>query len=216
MPQKIFVLGLPGSGKSTISRYILNYMQKYHEEYSATRICDYDILYQMFKDDTNHKSFYPTPHDGFYVNDPSMYDLALKKLEEMVVDDCDYAGKDLVVIEFARTDYTNAFKIFDPTFLHDAFFLFLDVDIETGMKRVKDRVKRPVCRDNHFVSKFTFEFYRQKDNAKHLSLETLHLMKKYKISSDNIKILNNRGPERGFWVVVNNLIKRVVKDTALV
>ncbi len=213
MPQKIFVLGLPGSGKSTISRYILKYMHRYHDEYSITRICDYDILYQMFKDDPDHKSFYPTQHDGFYVKDPSMYVLALKKLEEIVVNDCDYAKKDLVIIEFARTDYTKAFKNFNPTFLRDAFFLFLDVDIETGMKRVKDRVRNPVCRDNHFVSKFTFEFYRQKDNAKHLSSETLHLMKRYNISSDNVKILNNRGPERGFWEIVNNLIKRVVEET---
>ena len=213
MQHKILLLGLPGSGKSTISRYILKYMQRYHDEYSATRICDYDILYQMFKDDPDHKSFYPTPHNGFYVKDPSMYDLALKKLEEIVVNDCDYAEKDLVIIEFARTDYTNAFKNFNPTFLRDAFFLFLDVDIETGMKRVKDRVRNPVCRDNHFVSKFTFEFYRQKDNAKHLSLETLHLMKRYNINPENIKILNNRGPERGFWEIVNNLIKRVAEET---
>src|SRR5258708_21892648 len=42
MPHKIFILGLPGSGKSTMSRYILKYMQRYLDEYSATRICDYD------------------------------------------------------------------------------------------------------------------------------------------------------------------------------
>src|SRR3954453_6069227 len=99
MQHKIFLLGLPGSGKSTISRYILKYMQRYHDEYSATRICDYDILYQMFKDDPNHKSFYPTLHNGFYVKDLSMYDFALKKLEEIVVNDCEYAEKDLVIIE---------------------------------------------------------------------------------------------------------------------
>src|SRR5258708_35513962 len=116
MPHKIFILGLPGSGKSTISRYILKYMQRYHDEYSITRICDYDILYQMFKDDPDHKSFYPTQHDGFYVKDPAMYVLALKKLEEIVVNDSDYAKKDLVIIEFARTDYTKAFKNFNPTF----------------------------------------------------------------------------------------------------
>src|ERR1700693_2531710 len=140
MSQKLFVLGLPGSGKSTVSRYIVDYLRKYYDGFIATRISDYDILYDMFLEDSDHKHFYPTEHNGFYVKNPSKYDAALKKLEREV-ENHNIAKNEFVIIEFARNDYLRAFQIFSEAFLQNAYFLFLDVDVEVGMRRVKDRVK---------------------------------------------------------------------------
>jgi len=111
-----------------------------------------------------------------------------------------------------------AFQNFSKSFLLNAYFLFLDVDIEVGMKRVRDRVKHPdpTSRDDHFVSKYTFEFYRQKDNTKYLSSVSKQLTIKYGIPPTKIKVLDNKGPKRNFWDDVNDIIKTIVREATLV
>jgi len=213
MSQKLFVLGLPGSGKSTVSRYIVDCVKWYYQGFFATRICDYDILYEMFEEDVANKHFYPTEHSGFYVKNPVMYDAALKKLGKEI-ENYNFAENEIVLIEFARSDYLLAFRNFSKSFLRDAHFLFLDVDIDVGMKRVRDRVKHPdpTSRDDHFVSDYTFEFYRQKDNVKYLSSVSKLLTIKYGIHPHHIKIVDNRGSKRNFWNDVNDIINTVVRE----
>jgi dephospho-CoA kinase len=213
MSQKLFVLGLPGSGKSTVSRYIVSYIKRYYSDFFASRICDYDILYDMFEEDTAKKHFYPTEYDGFYVMNPAKYDAALKKLEKQIENN-DFAENEIVLIEFARSDYLRAFQNFSEDFLLDAYFLFLDVDLEIGMKRVKDRVKHPdpSSRDDHFVSDYTFEYYRQKDNAKYLTSVSKQLTVKYGIHPNKIKIVHNTGPKKGIWHFVNGIIEKIIKE----
>jgi thymidylate kinase len=217
MSQKLYVLGLPGSGKSTVSRYIVVYIKRYHDDFSATRKCDYDILYMMFEEDTAHKHFFPTEYNGFYVKNPAKYDAALKMLEKEI-ENYNFAENEIVLIEFARSDYLYAFQNFSKSFLLNAYFLFLDVDIEVGMKRVRERVKHPdpTSRDDHFVSKYTFEFYRQKDNTKYLSSVSKQLTIKYGIPPTKIKVLDNKGPKRNFWDDVNDIIKTIVREATLV
>lgn len=212
MSQKLFILGLPGSGKSTVSRYIVDYVKRYYHGFFATRICDYDTLYEMFEGDIANKHFYPTEYNGFYVKNPSKYDAALKILEKQIENN-EFAENEIVLIEFARSDYLRAFQNFSGSFLQDAYFLFLDVNIEVGMKRVRDRIKcpDPVTRDDHFVSDYTFEFYRQKDNEKYLSSVTKQLIIKYGIDPRHIKIVDNRGPKRSFWNDVNEIVKAIMR-----
>jgi adenylate kinase family enzyme len=217
MSQKLFVLGLPGSGKSTVSRFIVKNVKQYHDDFSATRLSDYDILYEMFEEDkVQQRFFYPTAHNGFYVKKIETYDAALKKLEQKIQNP-EIAENEFVIIEFARSDYLHAFQIFSEAFLQDAYFLFLDVDIEIGMKRVRDRVKHPdpTTRDDHFVSKYTFEAYRQRENAKYLCSVKKHLVLKYGINPRNIKIVDNRGPQRNFWNVVFELINTIVSQAPI-
>lgn len=217
MSKKLFVLGIPGSGKSTVSRYIVDYVKRYYNDFFATRICDYDILFEMFEEDAAKEYFYPTEeYNGFYVKNPAKYDEALKKLEKQI-ENKDFAENEIILIEFARSDYLHAFQNFTETFLQDAYFLFLDVDIELGMKRVKDRVKHPdpASRDDHYVSKYTFEFYHQKDNAKYLSSVSRKLIIKYGINSHHIKIMDNRGSKRSFWNDANGIIKTIVREAPI-
>jgi adenylate kinase family enzyme len=211
MAHKLFILGLPGSGKSTIACHIFDYFKRNQKEWSAQRLCDYDLLYSMFLEDKAQKHFYPTEHKGFLVKSPFIYDKALKQLE-MEIASREYDDNTLIVIEFARSDYIRAFANFNPEFFQDAYFLFLDVDIETGMKRVMDRVKHPHSRDDHFVSKYTFEFYRQKDTAKYLSGVVQHITKRYGIQPQRTKIMNNnKGPKKEFWDSIHEFVDNIME-----
>ena len=54
---KLFILGLPGSGKSTIAREIEKRIEEMESQ--SIRICDFAILEQMFHDDVKGKQFKP-------------------------------------------------------------------------------------------------------------------------------------------------------------
>jgi len=210
MAQKLFILGLPGSGKSTIACHIVDYFIRKHKDWSAIRLCDYDILHSMFLEDHARKCFYPTDHDGFIVREPIIYDKALQQLE-MEVKYCEHPDTTLIVIEFARSDYIRALANFSESFLQNAHFIFLDVDIETGMKRVRDRVKHPRSQDDHFVSKYTFESYRQKDTAKYLSGVIQHIKKKYNIIPERIKIMDNsKSLRKDFWDEIHDFVAKIM------
>ena len=83
MVVKVFVLGRPGSGKSTSARYIEQEVRNRFnmKRCEIFRICDYDILYQMFRDDVHQTMFRPTDHGGFDVHNLKAFDIALKTLE---------------------------------------------------------------------------------------------------------------------------------------
>jgi adenylate kinase family enzyme len=162
MAVKLFVLGLPGSGKSTVSRHITIYLKD--RNWKSTRINDYVILYNMFLDDTDHKRFKPTVHGGFYVLDLQVIDEALKRLEQEVNENISspIMQKELILIEFARNDYQRAFQQFSPAFLLDAYFLYLNVDIETCKKRIRERTAQPRTEDDFFVSEDIFNDHYNK------------------------------------------------------
>ena len=85
MAVKIFVLGLPGSGKSTVCRHIAEYITIY-PGWSAFRINDYHILYKMFEEDTEGKYFRSIPeYGGFDVLNPIALNIALQRLEQEVI-----------------------------------------------------------------------------------------------------------------------------------
>lgn len=104
MAVKIFVLGLPGSGKSTVCRRIAEYITVY-PGWSALRINDYHILYKMFQEDTKGKYFRSIPEfGGFDVVNPIAFDIALQKLEREVIEHTSNAKSDeIIIIEFAKT-----------------------------------------------------------------------------------------------------------------
>ncbi len=68
MPVKLFILGLPGSGKSAIARYIniKVYAEGWH--WAARRFNDYKILDDMFNQDTAGR-FKPADSGGFDVTE---------------------------------------------------------------------------------------------------------------------------------------------------
>ncbi len=80
MGATVFVLGRPGSGKSTAAHYLTELAQR--RNFSPLFLQDYDILYKMFIEGS--EKFRPTDCGGFDVLDYSVLDSVLRQLERSV------------------------------------------------------------------------------------------------------------------------------------
>jgi len=215
---KLFVLGHPGSGKSTVSRYIERYTkQKYADYWSTNRINDYDILSDMSKHDKKHKRFQLTEHEGFIVHDLQKYNQALKKLERkalkkvMETQVSSPSQKKLLVIEFARKNYHEALENFNASFLQDAYFVFLDVDIQTCINRVHHRINNQRSPDDHFVHESILESYRDLYPRYYINS---NLAVDFSLPKDRIIIINNNGAEEDFEDQMNRFIDFIFEQAS--
>ena len=134
---KLFILGRPGSGKSSAAGIIATIARC--RGWNTTHINDYDILKEMAQADTAHKNFRQTEHGGFDVQDFSVLDIALKDVEKRA-QHRSLEQDTLVIIEFARDDYSKALKWFSSGFLQDAYFLFMHLDLDTCVQRIQKRI----------------------------------------------------------------------------
>ncbi len=215
MSMKLFILGLPGSGKSTIARHVIDYVGRQKSDCHTVRVNDYGILYAMYKADTEGK-FSPTGRDGFDVLDPSVCDSALKTVQQ----EAHRAGQTinnhvqavfkpmLILVEFARDDYNHALQQFTPHFLLGAYFLFLDADIETCKARIQERVAHPQTLDDHEVSEYIFNTYYAKKSAHVLSS---NVMAEHGIEERCIKVLDNNGAFDDIRDEVESFVDAIVK-----
>ena len=186
---KLFILGLPGSGKSTVSRHITTFLAGRNSE--STRFSDHVILQKMFYADTEGKQFKPAEHGGFDVINLEVFNSALNRLEFEVKEHLISAKpKTMIVIEFSRNDYLRAFQQFSDTFLRDAHFLYLNVDIEICKKRILERIANPTSEDDFFVSEYIFTTYYNKGNRQFVP----HILARdYGIDKRRIKVIENNG-----------------------
>lgn len=194
MEKKVFVLGLPGSGKSTAARY-LEVLARMNGWFSR-RFNDYDILYGMFEADKDKGTrFSGTSYDGFDVHDLTVFDEALKELEKRLLQRkvVSHKQSELVIIEFSRNDYNKASKLFEPKLLRNASFLFVDADIPACKQRIRERVAHHCTPDDHFVSEYIFEAYYQMDNRQYLDSISSSLNECCNIKSDRIRVIENTG-----------------------
>jgi hypothetical protein len=167
MPVKLFILGLPGSGKSAIARYINIKVYAEGRHWAATRFNDYKILDGMFHQDTARR-FKPADSGGFDVLDLKVFDEALQALEQevnMYSDSLKPEEKKLVLIEFSRNNYEHAFQQFNKSFLTDAYFLYLDTELERCKQRIRHRVAKPQFEEDHPVSEYIFKAYYYADDG---------------------------------------------------
>lgn len=189
MAVKLFILGFPGSGKSTAFRHVRHYLTQQQNGWLAVRVNDYDILKEIFQADTDHRKFRPTEHDGFDVIDISVCDDALQMAREKVKGLISNTIDQLVVIEFSRNDYRKALDHFGVDLLQNSYFLFLEVDEAICRNRLKARITDPPTPDNHFVSEFILESY-YKDT---LPYRPLDLKADFGIDEQNILVIDNNG-----------------------
>lgn len=159
---KVFVLGRPGSGKTTAMYHLLNLARQ--RNYSALSIDDYNILHHMSQQDTQHIQFRSTTYDGFDVLDPTVFDTALEVLEQQVQSMTQLEGDGIITIEFARNDYAQALNKFSRDFLKDSYVFFVDADLDTCIERIYQRVASPFAQSNHFVSDYVMHTYYDHEN----------------------------------------------------
>ncbi len=203
MSVKVFVLGRPGSGKSTAARHMIELASR--RNYDALFVQDYDILHKMFLNDRKHERFRPADRGGFDVIDFSVLDSALQQMEEEVEDSLARKGIDIVYIEFARNDYQAALNVFNPLFLRDAYVFFINSDLECCIRRVQERVTDPPLADHHFVSEYVMRTYYSNDNWEYVVSQW---KQEHKICKEIFTVHNN-GPLAVLLEDAGNFAERI-------
>lgn len=193
----IFVLGRPGSGKSSSARRIEKLMRR--RNCRVERINDYQILQDMSEGDNIR--FIKVAYGGFEVVDWSVFDIAL--IEEERIAERRSSASEIFIIEFARSDYYEALKKFNKSFLQKAYFLFLDAKIETCIKRIRCRVHNQSTPDDYFVSENILWSYYKKQ------VLTPDIMQEFGIDSSRLTILHNDGPRDAFDRGISNFVKSI-------
>ena len=189
MAVKVFLLGRPGSGKTTAFQIIEMFARDKGWYISYFR--EYEILYEMYKSDTKDK-FIRADHGGFEVRDFSVLQVSAKHLEEKVNKYLSTASEnEIVCIELARDNYKEAMRYFNPGFLLDAYFLFIEVDVETCINRIHYRVAH-ASTSGHFVPDRILRGYYAQDNYKYMMSS---FKQDYRVQKEVKAILNNRSAQ---------------------
>lgn len=212
MVAKLFVLGTPGSGKTTISRHIVKYVQS--QGIHAVNLSDYSILLDMCERDIKHEYFKPSKYGGFYLTEQCIYDRALEILERRVQEVYE-KNHDLVIIEFARSNFLNALKVFEDDFLYQSSILLLKVDILTCMERVRKRVICPKTPDDHYTPRKIFQLYIHKDDEQYLNNLRTQIEQSCDIASENIVIIDNKTTEEKTLSLVERYLDSFIESCGL-
>lgn len=201
MAIKIFLLGRPGSGKSTAARY--SYLLSKRRGWFTYHINDYPFLLELFQKDTCHQQFRPSGCGGFDVLDFSVLDQALG-IVESEANRYSNQDKTLLLLEFARDDYWHALKQFHSSFLRDSYFLVLNADLNTCIHRVYQRSFHPIYHDDHFISEEMIRSYYQEDNGLDLSAR---LQAEYGISHTRVHIIDNTKSRAHFCTQIRTFLE---------
>ncbi|HLJ35749.1 MAG TPA: hypothetical protein VKU38_18985, partial [Ktedonobacteraceae bacterium] len=169
--------------------------------FSAIHINDYEILLRMAHADKEGKYFRPAKYaNGFDVCKFEILDVALTRLGEEA---SKYIRKvELIIIEFARDDYRKALKQFNPQFIQDAYFLYIDTDIDTCISRIYERAAHPKTPDDHFVSDTIVREYYGKDNRPYMVKNFRH---EYHVPAERLWIIDNMRQLEDFQREVNHI-----------
>jgi adenylate kinase family enzyme len=177
MVVKIFILGRPGSGKSTIARLLKAVAQS--SGWDTRHMYDYKHLHDMFQQEIDdnlpeeERSFRqkgPQACQGFDVREGKfkVLDTVLKQMAEEVREEeqSQSGANKLLLIEFARKEYTRALDIFGYEALQGAHLLYVKLDLENCIRRVHQRAieNRSRSEYDHFVSEDIMRGYYSRDD----------------------------------------------------
>ena len=163
---------------------------------------------RLFQIGTEQRKFRATEHGGFDVLDFSVLDTALKELEKQVRHRFSSRREELIVIEFARDDYSKALQQFSPAFLKDAYFLFIDADMNTCIERVQNRVAHPTSEDDHFVSEAILRNYYNRQRIP----SNLKINGGESIDKLRVKLIDSSGIYQDFIKKVNQFVSVIFQQ----
>jgi len=170
-----FLLGRPGTGKSTLAQLIEASPQR--EDWAIQHFYDYKYLQDMFQREIEEngplegRAFRqkgPEACHGFDVVRFKVLDTALKQMADdirMAMSDNQAANK-LFLIEFARKEYSRALHIFGDDILRDAHLFYIKLGLEACIERLHQRVVENCSRSefDHFVSEEIMNSYYSEDD----------------------------------------------------
>jgi adenylate kinase family enzyme len=189
----VFILGLPGSGKSTAAHTLKEYVPEHYEGWSVVHISDYNILKRMCYEEHDER-LRQIGNGAFDVVECSAFNSALKRLKDEIREAIKetFNSNQLIAVEFSRNDYIFALEEFFVEFISDANFIFIKAPISECKFRIENRVeKRNRTEDDHYVSEFIFEEYYKEDQQDYSESVGRRLMKKYSIPESRIQIIED-------------------------
>lgn len=180
---KLFILGRPGSGKSSVAQIITRELQS--DGWFVKHLFDYPLLQKRFQAESENsvpelerrfRPDGPKSLQGFDVIDLSVLDEVIRDLVIEVRTFSQSASpheKTLLIIEFARKSYRDALSLFGDVLLQDAHILYIDSPLNVCMERIHHRL----------VSRSQFDHFVPDDAMKnHYSYDDwLHWCKYYLI-----------------------------------
>ncbi len=194
MEAKVFVLGLPGSGKSVATQHIS--MVARDRNCRVSTFNDYDILRSKFELAPDGPQFSRAANNGFDVHDYTVLDTSLRELEQQVFQKESTSDKEITVIEFARNNYIHALQQFSASILQDAYILFIDAENDICKERTRKRNINPSSSDDHYVSDYIFEAYYNKGREYCVAARLNELRDSndvpYNVDARKIAVVDNR------------------------
>lgn len=135
----LFVIGRPGSGKTTIINIILENFRK--NKINTRVLNDWEILNQFAKE-KKYPKLIQSIDKGFKVLDDEIYVIALERLmSELLSNSC----FDINIIEFSRSSYLSSFKYISKFIDKNSYvILYLSSDFEQCIIRNNKRISHQV------------------------------------------------------------------------
>ena len=215
MLRKVFVIGRPGSGKTTAASMIGTYAR--NADLEVQRFKDYEILYEMFQEDSKRiyqdskqRKFRPAEYNGFDVLDYTMFDEALVRLQDAIK--TSENDDKVITIEFARANYRKALSLFSSAFLKDSYLLFVDCKLGKCIHRIYERMTTPPQPDFHFVSEYIMQTYYSEENWGYIKNQCRHDFPSFR---DVVAINNTDLSFDKFEQKINLFAKAVISECSL-
>ena len=217
---KLFLLGRPGCGKSSAARRVEAFIKEIENKgFSTYRFKDFDILDEMSRDTRYSQYFTRASHKGYERLDVLkgfVLDIALEELDTRLRHHMDHVSSNqLILIEFARANYREALEKFSEKVLRDAYFLFINLELEDCITRVENRMLKPESTDDHYISEemlrqyYTEQYFPIPDKG--LIEGNFKIVNKQGLSVEgNFKVVNNHGPFKDFETHVDEFVKKML------
>lgn len=186
----VFLIGIPGCGKSAVYRLLVELLRAEGFEGDLMRIDDFPVLKKIFESDKKYERHRPTPGGGLKITDDSVWDDLSRALNQQALK---LQKPDrLLFIEFSRDNYVRAFKHFDPKLLRDSLVVYIDCPWDLAWERNLRRVETEAGLDAHLVSREEMEKTYARDDHRELPEHLQAPMLIIRNDSDDLEVLRAR------------------------
>jgi adenylate kinase family enzyme len=162
MPMIVFLLGRPGSGKTTIGDAMIRQLSATSTFRRGIRLSDLPFIRNtVLRATPGDPRFEPAENGGFLIRDTAFYEEALRDLARQTV--MQARANDLLVLEFARQSYGEAFRVLAENGVIHGLAVYLDVSLQTALKRNRMRAARRGTDDHYVAEREMIETFGQDD-----------------------------------------------------